>query len=123
VEKTKLEQRDINLYKKLILLAKKQLTSIDERLSSSKPKKWNEFIFKIRHARIKKILIDILKRREKIIGKDAVLRIIDDLKSIEEDKNDRQYSAKKETDYIRFILHGIKAAPEDNSAEKITGTK
>ena len=108
-----METKDIRLYRKLILLARKQLASIDERLSNPESGRWNEFVFKLRHSRIKNILIDILRRRVERSGDEAVLELINDLKDIEVDEIDWQDAAKEETDYVRFVLHGIRAAPED----------
>ncbi len=113
-----MEQKDIGLYKKLVLLARKQLASIEERLSKSNAGWWNEFIFKFRHVRVKNILINILNRRESKVGSSAILELITDLKGIETDEGYWKDAAKKETDYIRFILHGIKSAPEDNKDEE-----
>ena len=108
-----MEIKDIYLYRKLILLARKQLASINERLSNPESGKWNEFVFKLRHSRIKNILIDILGRREEKAGDGAVLELINDLKDIEVDEIDWQDAAKEETDYLRFVLHGIRAVSED----------
>lgn len=113
-----MDRKEVYLYRKLILLSRKQLASIDERLSSNGSVKWNELLFKFRHARIKKILTGMLSRREAAAGEEAVLELIEDFKSIAANGEEWQDAEEKETDYLRFILHGIKAAPVDD-AEKV----
>ena len=113
-----MDKKDVHLFKKLVLLARKQLASIDERLTNPNAGKWNEFIFKLRHARIKNIFIDILGRREALVGDGAIFELINELKEIGENGKDWQDAEEKETDYLRFVLHGIKAAPADDAEEE-----
>ncbi len=108
-----MDKKDVRLFNKLIMLAGKQLASIDERLSTPGYGRWNEILFKIRHAKIRKILSDILARRERDEGGGAILSLINDLTCIGEGRNGWQKTAKKESDYLRFVLHGIKSAPEE----------
>ena len=107
-----MEKRDIRLYKKLTVLAEKQLAAIDRRLSRKDVSRWSESVFKLRHARIKNILANILERREKKSGRGAVIELINDLKYIGESREEWPNAGTKETDYLRFILHGIRAVPE-----------
>ena len=118
-----MEKKDVHLFRKLVLLARKQLASIDERLSNKNAGKWNEFVFKLRHARIKNIFIDILGRREVSVGDGAILELINELKEIGENGKDWRNAVEKETDYLRFVLHGIRAAPNDDAAEDEDNTK
>ncbi len=112
-----MDRKDARLYRKLISLSKIQLASIDKHMSSQEPAKWSKLLFRFRHARIKKNLISILGRREAVVGEDAVLELIEDLTSIAADGEGWQDARDKETDYLRFILHGIRSAPTDD-AEK-----
>lgn len=112
-----MDKKDARLLNKLTVLAGKQLASIDERLSNPGYVRWNEILFKIRHAKIRKILSDILARREQEEGGDAILGLINDLTCFGEGGNGWQKTAKKESDYLRFVLHGIKSAPEKHDSD------
>ncbi len=107
--------KDVRRYRKMAALARKQLASIDIRLSTGGGR-WNEFLFKIRHARLKRMLSDMLLSKESLHGNDAILELIEDLKGIGEDESEWSEVSKEETDYIRFVLHGIKQSPPADSA-------
>ena len=104
-------------YKKMAALARSQLASIDARLSSQGGW-WNEYLFKFRHARLKKMLRDTLRHKESRTGKHAILELIEELKGIGEDEDGWGDVKKEETDYIRFVLHGIKQSPPSDSSAK-----
>ena len=113
-----MDQKDLHLYKSLVSLGKKQLASIERRISHRKPAKWDEFFFKLRHAKIKKILLNILTRREASEGERAVLGMIEDFKAIAADNEKWRDAEERVTDYLRFVLHGVRSAPENTGGEK-----
>jgi len=103
-------KKDVDRYRKMAALARAQLASIDLRLAAGSGK-WNECLFRIRHARLKRMLSNILREKEAVAGEDAVLELIDDLRTIGEDEENWSDVSKEETDYIRFVLHGIRQSP------------
>ncbi len=102
-------------YKRMAVLARKQLASIGARLSSQGGW-WNEYLFKYRHVRLKKMLRDTLRHKESRTGNRAILELIEELKIIGEDEDGWSDVKKEETDYIRFVLHGIKQSPPSGSS-------
>ena len=121
-----MQQREIGHFRKLVVLARGQLASIERRLSGSGGGRWSEYLFRSRHVRIKRILGAILHRREAAVGEGAVMELIEDLKSMGA-SDDGEWSdvTKEESDYLRFVLHGIRASvseekgrvPENEASE------
>lgn len=103
--------KEIRCYRKMAYLARKQLSSIDTSLSSGGRGRLEEYLFKIRHARLKRLLIDVLREKTTRVGEKAILELIEDLKGIGENGEQWCDVTSEETDYIRFVLHGIKQSP------------
>ncbi len=113
-----MDRRDAHLYRKLATLARKQLESIDRRISSKgPPASLDKLLFRYRHERIRNILSGMLTRREARLGEVAVLELIEEFKHIAADEGEWSDVDEKETDYLRFILHGIRSAPQRDDAE------
>ncbi len=111
-------KRDVRRYRKMAALARSQLASIDVRLEAGGGR-WNEYLFKLRHAKLKKMLSDLLRSKEAVAGDNAILELIEDLKRIGEDEKKWGDISKEETDYIRFVLHGIRQSPPTKTEAEI----
>ncbi len=109
--------RNARHYRKMAVLARKQLAAIDTRLAAEGGK-WHEFLFKIRHARLKGMLTRALHEKESRLGEEAILELIEELKEIGENEERWGDVSKEETDYIRFVLHGIKQSPPAKSGKE-----
>ena len=102
---------DICLYRKLIVLSKKQLATIKARLSGSTGK-WESFWFRDRNRRIKKVILSILDRKQVRVGEDALREMMDDLKRIETEQKHWPDVGKDELDYVQIMLHGLRDMSE-----------
>ena len=100
--------KDIRIYKNIIILARLQLTSIQKRLSSNAGKLDN-WLFIFRNFRIKKNILKILKMKESRVGERALAEMMDDYRAIE---SAWQGVEKEELDYIRLIVHGLRDVTE-----------
>ncbi len=103
---------DARLYRRLVVLSRKQLAAIDDRLSSETGK-WQAYRFKSRNGRMQRTLLAILGRKQARIGEGALGEVIADLKTIETDEKDWQDAAKKELDYVLIVLHGLSSLGGD----------
>jgi len=105
-----IHHKDVRNYRKLIILARGQLASIQRRLvdNSGKLDKW---LFMYRNLKLKKSILKILKMKESRIGEgNALAEMMDDYRAIEASWDDVE---KDELDYIRMIVHGLRDVRED----------
>lgn len=105
---TAINQKDILYYRKLVVMAREQLASIQLRISGVDGK-WDRWKFIFRNLRIKRTILKILKIKEARIGEEALAEMMDDYRSIEASWQDIE---KDELDYIRMIVHGLRDVRE-----------
>lgn len=101
--------KDIRKYRKLIMLARGQLASIQRRLASD-PGKLDKWKFLFRNLKLKKTILKILKAKESRIGEQGLAEMMDDYRAIEASWQDVE---KDELDYIRMMVHGLRDVREE----------
>ncbi len=109
-----IQLKDVRNYRKLIMLARRQLASIKKRLeeASGRLDKW---LFLFRNLKLKKTILKILKAKEERIGEAALAEMMDDYRTIEASWQDVE---KDELDYIRMMVHGLRDVREEQEEQE-----
>lgn len=112
-------QKDIQLYRKLVSLTRKQLAAISENVSRDAGR-WDKFIFLYRNAKFKKTILKLLLLKDTRLGDEqkSVAEMMSDLKAIEADTSQWQDITRDELDYIRIMAHGLRDIEDDGEEKK-----